>query len=454
MTSLDMTNPESQLPVWLEGLAWVVAAVSLILYAGFATNGFWGDDWELRAQAIRGASLVDPISSHLRPMVRALFLLTRRASSPIAFHALSILLHLLTAIAAYSLTKKLYGPQVGRLCALCFFASFPANEAVYWASAVGVVLCLLFSLLAARAWAFDRSILAAVLLVPAALSYELWLVAIPLFFLIRRGRARDWLPTLAVLGGFVLAYVRAFGAGGATAYGGWKWTEIPERLTTYAYHAAAPTSGSVGAMVAIVLLAALVAAVMWAPTLRLAVALYSSATAILALAETGGLVSRFCYVPQLALVLIVLLLKDTGRIGKWIGTGLTTYLLVASPLWNYLDGRDYRELAKFYTKVAASTNSSLASASAGDAFGFLNRTTPAPLIALLQSARGRPKVAFVRGAALYGAVYLPDIVALELQARDLAPQEDETCAGRRLEIGDGAPVARYCFHVIALPGKR
>jgi hypothetical protein len=442
------------LPAWLEWLAWGAAAISLALYVGFATNGFWGDDWELGAQAVRGASLADPISSHLRPMVRALFLLFRWTDSPGAFHSISILFHLLTALAIYSVTKPLYGLQIGRLSALCFFAAFPANEAVFWTSAVGVVLCLLFSLLALRAWTSGRPIVAAALLVPASLSYELWLVAIPLFFLVRRGRARDWLPTFAVFGVFVLAYMRNFGSGGVTAYGGWKWTAIPERLATYAYHVVAPTSASVGTIAALVLLAALLAGALWAPTLRLPVVLYLSSTAILALAETEIMVSRFCYFPQLAIVLVVLLLKDTGRIGRWVGTGLAAYLLIASPLWIFVDGEDYRDLATFYTKVAISTNSALAKASPGDSFGVLNKTTPAQLIELVQGFRGRPKAAFVRGAGLYGALYLPDIVTLELYARGLAPEENQTCSGRRLEFGDGPPVARYCFDVVAYPARR
>ena len=443
------SSSASNVYAWLEWIAWGFAFISLILYVGFATNGFWGDDWALRAQAVRGASLVDPISSHLRPMARAFFGLLRWTDSPVAFHSISILLHLLTAVAVYSLTTVLYGAQIGRLAALGFFTAFQANEAVYWASSVSVILCLLFSLLALRAWAVGRPRIAAALLVPAALSYELWLAAIPLLFLIRRGRIRDWILLGAVFGAFVVTYLWTIGSGGATSYGGWKWVAIPERLATYAYHLFAPTSGSVGVIVALVVLGTLVAAATWVPTLRIPVTLYLSSATVLALAETQVMVSRFSYFPQLALVLMFLLMKDIGRIGRWIGAGLMTYVLVVSPFWNFIDGRDYRDLAAFEATVAASTQSALADAKPGDSFGFLNQTTPAPLIELIQSFRGRPKTAFVRGAALHGAVYLPDAVTLELHGRDLAAEENHTCSGRRFEFGNGAPVSRYCFNVIA-----
>ena len=438
----------ARLPEWLEWVAWGAAAISLAVYVGFATNGFWGDDWELWAQALRGGSLTDPISSHMRPLVRAFFFLFHWTSSSIAFHLLSILLHLFTAGAAYALTRQLYGAQIGRLSALLFVAAFPANEAVYWTSAVGVVVCLLFVLLALRCWALERPLRAALCLVPAALSYELWLVALPLFFLMRRGRLRDWLLPGATFGLFVLAYLRAFGWGGASAYGGLKWTALPERLATYAYHLADPSAAAVGTVLSLALLVALVAAALWVPTLRFPVVFYLSSAALLSVAESEGMVSRFCYFPQLALVLFLLLLKDTGKVGKWIGISLASYVLAVSPLWNFVDGRDYRNLARFYSQVAESTKPALATAAPGDSFGFLNRTTPAALLAVVQSSRGRPKAQFVRGNALHGAVYLQDAATIELHARGLALEETEACAGRRLEFGRGEPVARYCFKVI------
>ncbi|MGH9317018.1 MAG: hypothetical protein ACRD1P_07925, partial [Thermoanaerobaculia bacterium] len=123
-------------------------------------------------------------------------------------------------------------------------------------------------------------------------------------------------------------------------------------------------------------------------------------------------------------------------------------MVTASALFNHLDGLDYRRIADLNAGVVAEASRSLATAAPGDAFTFVNRTNPDPLIGLVKAVRGREKVFFVREAAVHGAVYLGDLATLALDARGLVARE-QACKGALVEFGGGPPVSSFCFRVDA-----
>ena len=62
-------------------------------FTNHAADFFMGDDFELIGDALAGVSPWEPVSTHLRPIVRLHFRLYRWIPSPAFFGALSILLH-------------------------------------------------------------------------------------------------------------------------------------------------------------------------------------------------------------------------------------------------------------------------------------------------------------------------------------------------------------------------
>src|SRR5437867_2353577 len=129
MAAPEMTKRPASLVI-VEVIAWVGATLSSLVYLRFSTNGYWGDDWPLFADAVRGFGPLAPISAHVRPIVRLHFLLYNLSPSPHFVHFLQLLLHVATALLIFFLLKLLYDARTARLAALIFVAAFPANEAV------------------------------------------------------------------------------------------------------------------------------------------------------------------------------------------------------------------------------------------------------------------------------------------------------------------------------------
>lgn len=95
-------SPNSLLvPIVMECIAWAGVILSLLVYLRFANNGFWGDDWPLLADAIRGASPIEPVSAHIRPIVRLHFLLYHLSQSPLFFHLAQLGLHIAVGMIGY-----------------------------------------------------------------------------------------------------------------------------------------------------------------------------------------------------------------------------------------------------------------------------------------------------------------------------------------------------------------
>ena len=90
-----------------------------------------GDDFELIGSALAGVSPFEPVSAHLRPIVRLHFLLYRWIPLPEFFGSLSLLLHVLASAAVFRALEATHGRRVALPAALLFLGSFLANEVVF-----------------------------------------------------------------------------------------------------------------------------------------------------------------------------------------------------------------------------------------------------------------------------------------------------------------------------------
>lgn len=144
-----------------------------------------------------------------RPLANVALAAARAAGrgDPLAFHALSVLLHLLATWAAFRLVRRVSGDETCAFFAALLFGLHPVHvEAVAWISAVNEPLCGLFVLLSVHAFLAWRErgsagvpIAAGAWFALGLLSKELAVAAVPLAVAIdvsRRatGRERAWFP--------------------------------------------------------------------------------------------------------------------------------------------------------------------------------------------------------------------------------------------------------------------
>jgi hypothetical protein len=425
-------------------LALVSAGCSLVVFATHVPDFFMGDDFELIGDALAGVSPWEPVATHLRPVVRLHFQLYRWIPSAAFFGALSVVLHALASGAVFLALRETHGRLVAIPSALFFFSCFLANEVVFWSSSSAVLYCTIFSCLALAAFARGRVVLACLGLIPAALSYELWLVVPPLFLFHYR-RARELIAPFAMAGAYLALHLFTFGAAGASSYGGFSFTELPERFAIYAYRLLSPLAGtpSLAASLALSLLLLTLFAFRgyrWPATLYLGSALIFSLSSHVS--------SRFYYFPSLALVVVVSLgVLSARRPARVAAAAVAIYLAVASPWINGLDGEDYLQKARLHEQLYEAFAARIDLLGAGDSAVVVNRLGPEPLEALAASRVGRPKLIYVRGPAMAGMIYPDDAVRMALWDRDERPRE-APCAGAMIDVGRSGPVrSRYCFQV-------
>ena len=424
-------------------LAVVSGLASLSIYLVHVPDFFMGDDFELAGDALAGTSPFQPVASHLRPVIRLHFLLYRWLPWTWFFGALSLALHVAACGVVFLVLRCIYGQRVALPVALLFFTSFLANEAIFWASSAAVLYCMIFSGLSL--WCFVRGRLAAayVLLGAAALSYELWLV-VPLLFLFYFRRARELILPYAMVGAYLGLHFVAFGAAGASSYGGFSLAELPQRFSVYAFRMLSPLAGSPGPGVSL-LLSALLLSLFAFPRFRFAAALYAASALLFSL--SAHVSSRFYYFPSLALILMVALgLNSSRRAERLVATILAVYLAVASPWINHLDGEDYAQKAQLHRELYEALDSRIHRLAEGENCVVVNRLGPERLTALRNTRAGRPKLVFVRGPAMGGMIYPDDAVRMALWARAEQPL-DAACSGKRIEVGRGELRSTYCFRI-------
>ena len=426
------------------GVALVSAAASLGVYVLHVPDFFMGDDFELIGDALAGVSPLEPVASHFRPLVRLHFIVYRWVPSPEFFGALSVLLHALASAAVFAALEATHGRRVALPTSLLFFASFLANEAVFWSASVGLLYCMLFCALSLACFARGRLLPAYAALVPAALSYELWLV-VPLLFLLFYRRARELVVPFGMAGLYVALHLGTLARDGVAAYGGFSLAELPMRFAVYAYRFLSPLEGtpSLSASLALTLL---LLSLLFVPRFRFPALLYASSALIFSL--SAHVASRFYYFPALALILLVVLgLQSAGRHVRLVSAVLLAYLAVTGPWINSLDGDDYARKADLHRELYDAFAARIDRLAEGEQAVVVNRLGPERLQALAAQRVGRPKLDYVRLPAMAGMIYADDAVRMALWERAGRP-ERTSCAGRTIEVGSGGDVrSTYCFRI-------
>lgn len=420
------------------------AVVSLGIYAAHIPDFFVGDDFELIGDALAGVSPFEPVSTHLRPMVRLHFLLYRWIPSPAFFGGLSLLLHALASGAVFLALRETHGRRVAFPASLLFFSCFLANEAVFWASSSAVLYCMIFSCLALASFVRGRVVVSCVWLALAAMSYELWLV-VPLLFLFHYRKLAELVAPFAMGLAYGAIHLFAFGAAGASSYGGFSLLELPVRFAIYAYRLLSPLAGT-PSLVASLALSLLLLSLLAFPRYRFPVVLYVGSALVFSL--SAHVSSRFYYFPSLALILaIVIGLESVGRPLRVASAALAIYLAVASPWINGLDGEDYLQKSLLHRGLYDSFAVRVDMLGDGETAMVVNRLGPERLASLTMSRVGRPKLTFVREPAMAGMIYPDDAVRMALWMRADRPEE-APCSGRTIEVGLRGPVrSTYCFRV-------
>lgn len=437
-------RPPWPLPA-LTALAAVSAAASTLVYWRAAADGFFGDDLALIGEALRGASLWEPISAHVRPLVRLHFRLVAQWPSPALFHLVSWVLHVATAGATALFVRALGLARAAPLAGLLVLAVFLANEALFWVAAVGVLHAALFSFLSLWLERRDRPWAAFGCLALASLAYELWIV-VPAVMLVERRPWRRMLPSLALLAVHAVLFVWLAG-GRVGAYGGLSLVDLPRRFSQYAFGLVSPLAGSLPTWLAVLIMLGLLALGL-ARRWRVPVVLYAVSATLFAFSEHTA--SRFAYVPALALVLMLVVsleAREARRAGRAAAALVIGWLAVISPVINHLDRVDYGRLSAMHEELLTRLRPPLSSSTEGASVVLVNREGPERLVALSQRWLGRPKPLLVRSQAVGGLVYLQDLAAVLLAERGLAPSPAE-CAGTVIEIGHGPVLDRACFRVV------
>jgi len=440
----DRGAVRSKIWILICAVALVSSVISFTVYVGHVPDFFMGDDFELIGDALAGVSPLEPVSTHLRPIIRIHFLLYRWIPSPEFFGALSLLLHALAAGAVFLALEATHGRRTALPAALLFFSSFLANEAVFWASSAGVLYCMIFSGLALAAFARGKLLASYAALVLAAMSYELWLV-VPLLFLFHFRKIRDLFFPFALAGAYLLLHATVFGGAGASAYGGFALAQLPLRFAIYAYRFLSPLAG-VPSVAGSLALSLLLLSLFAFPRFRFPAALYAASAIVFSL--SAHVASRFYYFPSLALVLIVVIgLQTPRRSMRVVFAVLAIYLAVASPWINTLDGEDYARKAELHQALYDSFSARIDQMGEGERAVVINRMGPERLMALGNQRLGRPKLLFVRGPAMAGMIYADDAVRMALWPR-LERPESASCTGHKIEVGaEGDVRSTYCFEI-------
>jgi len=434
-----------ELWVWISILALISSMLSLIVFVSHAPDFFMSDDFELIGDALAGVSPLEPVATHMRPIIRLHFLLYRLIPSASFFGALSILLHVLAAGSVYLALQATHDRRVALPVSLLFFSSFLANEAIFWTASAAVLYCMIFS--CTSLWCFVRGkhMAANMSLVLAALSYEMWVV-VPFLFLFHFRRPRELIAPFAMIPIYLGLHVWVFGGGGASSYGGFSFLDLPVRVTIYLFRLLSPLAGHPSRLVALVLCVVLIAAFRFRPW-RFPLTLYVVSAFVFSLSTHVS--SRFYYFPSLALILMIVLgLQARTKIPLRVVCGLiAVYLAVASPWINVLDGEDYANRADLHLKLYSELTSKVDQIGDGERAMVINRLGPGPLEAVHSQSVGRPKLLFVRGPAMAGIIYPDDAVRMTLWQRRGWPEE-VACGGQRIEVGWDAPIrSTYCFRV-------
>lgn len=421
-------------------LALVSSVASAGLYLSHSADFFTGDDFELIADALAGVSIFEPVSSHLRPMARLHFALYHWFDSALFFGGLSLLLHFGASVVVFLVAREMYGKSVAVPASLLFFSFFAANEAVFWASAAPVLYCMIFSGLSLVCFIRGRLPLACVLLIPAAMSYELWMV-VPLLFVFYRRSFKELIVPFALVG-IALAYqVFVLGGDSAASYGGISLADFPSRFARFL----SPLAENPPMWISLPL-SAFVLCFFLVRRFRPPATIYAGSALILSLSFHVS--SRYYYFPALAVVLVVAIGICQSRKCIQVPAALLAIgLALTSPWVNALDGRDYERKSEMYLELYAAMEQQFNRLSPGDRAGVINRLGPERLEAWLGDLQGRPKLVFVRGPAVGGMIDPEDAARMALYTRGLYPEQLDECSGAKIEVGRGEVRALYCFEV-------
>jgi hypothetical protein len=430
-------------------VSWVVAAlalVSLATWTRFAANGMWGDDWALYADALRGTGLAEPIASHFRPLARLQFAALALVPSAAAFHLLSLGVHLLACWSVWRYLRSRESKRLARITSLLFAGFFLGNEAIYWISATGPILCLTFVMLAARAWREWKPLSASAFLLVAALSYELWLVGLVLLLFEGKRPWRHLAGPAAVFGLFLGVSLFVVGGHSLMSYGGPSAANVIPRMALGAFRAVSPLSSPPGYLLGLLTIAAM-AALGLLSRYRVPVAFYFAAVAVLSL--SSQVASRFYYVPQLALAWIAARAAEDVRWARFAGAALAVWMGIVGAFVNLRDGEDYQRFSRFHEEIVARIAGATGPLREGDVVEIVDRTPDDTVLRMAAAVVGRPKLYFPRPGAIHGAIYAADLATIVFSRQGYRAEAVAAGSERRVEVGGVAPARVSAFRATA-----
>ena len=207
---------------------------AVFVHRGALSAPFFADDW-LFLEVTRGRGLVaamlarDPLGNYFRPLGRAAwFWALGHASgeSAAAFHGANLALFLIAIALLWALARRVAGDGAAAIAAAILALTSAADVPVLWACGAQDLLAVTLALAALLAAAYDRRVLACVLLVMAPLAKEtVALTCIPALLLARRA-GEPWRETLrrawcypaatlvwALMAAYALTHARAGASG-------------------------------------------------------------------------------------------------------------------------------------------------------------------------------------------------------------------------------------------------
>ena len=428
--------------------------ITAVIYISFSSAYFFGDDFELIAQAINGTSLFNPISSHLRPVVRAHFILLKFTNfSPLFSHFFSFILHIIASASFFLFLRSIYGEKIAYFSSILFFSIYRADEAVFWISASGILYCFIFSFLSIYFYNRKKFLLSAILLIMAIFSYELWII-VPLgYILLKKEKFLKYLSLFLTIPYATALFLTKSNV--LQSYGGFSLKHLPVKTGIYLWRTLSPF-GSLPANWVFILLSLTLVIYFTLLIFKkkenffFPILLYLVPTAIFSFSSI--IPSRFYYFPVAAIVIFLFIgLRTTAKEPKIIIFLVIVYLIFISPLILYLDSIDYKNFSNMHKKIISEAETALSVVNTGDVVEFTIGKFPDYPKKFIKSLRGTLKPVFVRQRAVAHLIYPQDIVTLVLFKKGLSAKFlpcGNNLQRKKIHIGNFLLVNRICFKVI------
>lgn len=453
-------------------IALIGSIISAGIYTLFAFNIFYlFDDFQLLIEAKKYLfkSLFLPIGVHLRPIMRAHFLILSHVSlySYTISNLISLLLFFATVLSFYLIIKEIYNKKTALLSSLFLIILSPYNEAVYWISANGVLYNFLFLNLSLLFYLKNKKVYSIFFLLLSYFSYETWLLIIPIVIfhkISKREKVKNIIFEPLLISSSILILLQfltnIFFHFSLTSYGTIKSIEeLPYRIMVYLLRAISPFYTPSYLIFVIVLIISVLLAVFFIIKSRFdfkisfPLILYFGTSFIFLLSAKIG--SRFYFITSagLSIIIAIILLKIINTKNKVIipiTYFLSFYLIFVSSLSLYIDGVDYLGISKVYKNLIKEGEHNLKNVKEGEKIILEDRVDDKLLINyFLKSVIKKRKLIYYRENSIGGFIYLNDYVDFLLIKKDLVSKKTD-CKNidKIIVIGKKQNTFRkYCFIV-------